>query len=192
MNESQIRAYWQQRDEDQPRIHLAQVRETAEVFHKRARMGDLIEYIACAVVVTASCFYALAFPGLRMKLASLTMAAATLFVAYQLRRNASRTLPPDSTAVPLLEFHRRELTRRMALLRDSWRLFVAPLMAAMLVFLACLAPDRPEAGLPLLVFAGAVASMGAAISLCNRWQARRLQRQIDQLDAFDPTADVAT
>jgi hypothetical protein len=192
MNENQIKAYWQQRDEDQPRISLAQVRENAATFHRRARMGDLIEYIACAVVVAVSGFYAWAFPGVRMKLASLAMIAATLFVAYQLRRHAVRTLPPDSAAVPLLEFHRRELIRRKTLLRDSWWLFVAPLMAAMLVFLACLAPDRPEGGLPLLIFGGAVASMGGAISLYNRWQARRLQRQIDQLDALDPTADVTT
>jgi hypothetical protein len=187
MREEDIKARWQQ-DEEHSQMSIAQVRGNAEAFQRRARRGDLIEYVASAAVVVGFGFYVWAFPSLRMKLASLTMIAATLFVAYQLRRHAAaRALSPDSSAASLLEFHRRELVRRRNLLRGSWRLFVAPLMVGMLVFLACLAPDRPEARLPLFIFCGAVIAMGGVISLHNRLQAARLQRQIDELDSRPPS-----
>ena len=186
MRDDHIKASWQQSDQNQPRMTVAQVRQSTEAFQKRARGGDLIEYIACAVVVIMCGFYVWTFPSLRMKFASLGMMSATLFVAYQLRRHGARgTWSPEITGGPLLEFHRRELTRRRNLLRDSWRLFVAPLLAAMLVFLVCLEPDRPYARLPLVILIGAVAFIGIAISFYNRWQARRLQRQIDELDSLD-------
>jgi hypothetical protein len=185
MREEDIKAHWLHDEEHTP-MSIAQVRGNAEAFQKRARRGDMIEYVACAAVVLASAFYTWAFPGIRMKLASFTMIAATLFVAYQLRRHAAaRALSPDSTATSLLEFHRKELIRRRNLLRDSWRLFVAPLLAGMFVFVACLASDRPGARVPLFILCGAVVAMGVAISLHNRWQAGRLQRQIDELDTLD-------
>ena len=184
MREEDLKALWKQEEEHSP-MSIAQIRHDSEAFQKRARKGDLIEYFACAAVVLCSSIYAWVLPSFRMKLASLTMIVATLFVAYQLRRHgAARALSPDSAGASILEFHRRELVRRRNLLRDSWWLFVAPLMVAMLVFLGCLARDRPEARLPLLVFCGAVFAMGVAIGLYNRWQARRLQRQIDELDSL--------
>jgi membrane protein implicated in regulation of membrane protease activity len=189
MREEDIKAHWQQRDEEPPQMRIAQLRINSDAFQKRARRGDLIEYVACAAVIVGFGFYVWAFPSVPMKFASVTMIVVTLFVAYQLRRHAAaRALSPDSTAASLLEFHRRELVRRRNLLRDSWWLFVAPLMVGMLVFLACLAPDRPEARLPVFIFSGVVIAMGVAISLYNRWQARRLQRQIDELDSLDPAA----
>lgn len=185
MREEDIKTHWRH-DEEQPQMSIAQLRGKAEAFQKRAHRGDLIEYVACAAVVLGFGFYVWAFPGLRMKFASFTMIVATLFVAYQLRRHAAARAPsPESAGASLLEFHRRELVRRRNLLKDSWLLFVAPLMAGMLVFLVCLVPDRPYARLPLLIFCGAVLAMGVAISLHNRWQAARLQGQIDELDTLE-------
>ena len=185
MREEDIKTHWR-KDEEHLQVSIAQLRGKAETFQKRARRGDLIEYVACSAVVLGSGFYVWAFPSLRMKVASFTMIMATLFVAYQLRRHAAARAPSsESAGASLLQFHRRELVRRRNLLRDSWLLFVAPLMGGMLVFLASLVPDRPYARLPLLIFCGAVFAMGVAISLHNRWQAARLQRQIDELDSLE-------
>jgi hypothetical protein len=189
MHEEDLKAYWQQRDVERPRMSIEQLRDRAVTFQKYVRTRDLIEYVACAVVVVGSGFYLWAFPGFLLKLGSLAMIAATLFVAYQLRKHgAARALSPESPAASLLEFHRKELVRRRDLLKNSWRLFVGPLMLGMLVFLAGLAPQRPEGKLPLFIFGAAVIAMGVAISLYNRWQADRLQRDIDNLNSLSSAA----
>lgn len=189
MREEDLKAAWQQADVERPQPTVAQVRQAAATFQRRARLGDLIEYGACAVVSLGYGLYIWLFPSLRMKLASLAVVLATGFVAYQLRSHAAaRLAPPDTAALSLLAFHRRELLRRRDLLKDSWKLFVAPLMAGMLVFVACLASERPSASLPLFVLFGAVLVMAVAISLYNIRQAGRVQRLVDILEGSYPSA----
>jgi hypothetical protein len=189
MREEDIKASWQQRDVERPQMSIEQLRDRAATFQRYVRTRDLIEYVACAVVAVGSGFYLWIFPGFLLKLGSLAMIAATLFVAYQLRKHgAARASSQESPAASLLEFHRKELIRRRDLLKNSWRLFVAPLMLGMLVFLGGLMRQRPEGKLPLSIFGAAVIAMGVAISLYNRWQAGRLQREIDELNSLDSAA----
>ena len=188
MREEDLKKHWQQTETEHPQMSIGQLQDKAATFHRRARTGDLIEYVACAVVVLGFGFLLWTFPSLLSKLGSLTMILVTLFVAYQLRKHgAARMLSPESAAGSLLDFHRKELVRRRNLLKNSWRLLVGPLMLGLLVFTAGMAPDRPPYDrLPLLILFAAVIAMGVAISLYNRWQARGLQRDIDALNSLDP------
>lgn len=189
MREEDLKTYWQQREMEQPQMTAEQVRIKATQFQRAMRRRDLIEYAACAIVVLAFGAYAWILPNILVKLGSFTMVLAALFVTYQLRKHgASRFAPSEGAVASLFEFHRNELVRRRDLLRHSWRLLVGPLMPGMLLYLGGMAQQPPEGKLHLVILGGIMIFMGVAISLHNRWSARRLQRDIDGLDTLASNA----
>lgn len=187
MREEELKAQWRQAEVDCPPMNIAQLREKAASFQKRARNGDLVEYITGAVVVAAFALLIWILPGAGGKLGSVTMLFATLYVMYQLRlHGAARRVPPESTAAPLLAFYRTELMRRVYVLKNTWRLFVLPIMLGMIAFTAGVLQQRSARNsLPLLILVAVWFAIGAAISMYNRSQSQRLQGEIDQLNCLE-------
>ena len=185
MHEVELKELWRGSAAENQAMSIEQLRNRAAKFQRSVRLRDMVEYVACVLVVIAFGAYIWIFPNYLSKIGSAVMVAATVFVAFQLRKHAvGRNLPPKNSTVSLAEFHKMELMRRRDLLKKSWKLLVGPLMPGMLLFLAGIANEHPEAELPALMFSGFVVVMGLAISLGNMWYARRLQRDIDVLDTL--------
>ncbi|MDR6831939.1 MULTISPECIES: hypothetical protein [unclassified Sphingopyxis] len=181
---------------DEMRLHaLWQGREAAlaplpldEIKHRAARFGDAVrqrnrrEYGATAAVVVFFALYAIFLPELLLKLGSLLIIAAALFVAWQLGRRTSR---PDAEAETqdVRGYYRARLVREEHMLARVGRWYLAPFVPGLLIFLAGLARGSglanplvflSVAAFQLLIFGG--------IWWLNHRAAATLRTQIDRLD----------
>jgi Flp pilus assembly protein TadB len=186
MNEKLTKDLWQSQPASTVALSEQELRRQADQFQRAIRHRNAGEYAAAMLVVPIFAFYLWAFPYFLMQLGSVMTIVACLFVVLQLRRRATRqALPSDQGALPCLAFHRAELVRQRDALRSVWRWYVAPFVPGMIVFRwgveTQLPPDMPF-GRGMLVNVGIVLVL-AAVVLLNLYAARKLQRQIDRLDA---------
>jgi len=177
-----LRNVWQNQTVEANQMSLDELRRKAGKFQKRIRNRNLREYAASAFAVAAFGYYIWRFPPLR--LGSGLMIAATLYMVYQLHtRGAAKTVPAALGMGTCRDFHRRELEQQRDLLRDIWKWYLLPFVPGLLAFVAVpvmhLAPDKWLRVVPFILLC-AVFFYGVA-SL-NQRAARRLQRQIDELD----------
>ena len=177
-----LKNVWQNQTVEANQMSLDELRRKAGKFQKRIRNRNLREYAASAFAVAAFGYYIWRFPPLR--LGSGLMIAATLYMVYQLHtRGAAKTVPAALGMGTCRDFHRRELEQQRDLLRDIWKWYLLPCVPGLLAFLAVpvmyLAPGKWLGVVPLIllctVFFYGIASL-------NQRAARRLQRQIDELD----------
>ena len=166
-------------------MSLNELRRKAEKFQKRIHNRNLREYAASVLVIAAFGYYIWRFPQLR--LGSGLIIAATLYMMYQLhKRGAAKTVPAALGLGTCLDFHRRELERQRDLSRDVWKWYLLPFVPGLLAFVAVPAmqvpPDKWLRTVPFILLC-AVVFYG--IGRLNQRAARRLQRQIDELDALD-------
>jgi hypothetical protein len=186
MREEDLKAFWKKQNTERIQMTTEQIRLKAISFQRAVWRRNLVEYIACAVVILVFSAYIWIFPNRLMKLGSLMEVLATLFVVYRLRtRGGARRPPPADAGLSLLTFHVKELSRQKEFVRTAWCWYVGPLTAGMLVFVWGMAQAvRPEAR-GLLLECGAIAlALGVVISFANIWKARGLQREIDTLTSL--------
>lgn len=186
MREDDVKAVWKQQNTEPVQMTAEQIRLKATTFQRAVWRRNLVEYIACAIVVVVFSAYIWIFPNRLMKLGSLIEVLAALFVVYRLRtRGGARRLPPADAGLSLLTFHIKELSRQRDFVRTAWCWYVGPFMAGLLVFVwGMLQVIRPEARGVLFGFAAIALAFGVFISFANIWKARELQRQIDTLTSL--------
>lgn len=171
---------WRDQPTETPPMTLEQIH--ARGFQDRVKRRNMIEYVACAIVVVVFSAYVVVLPDPVLKLASALTAVGTLFVAHQLHRRASARPTPTADA---LGFHRAELVRQHEALGTAWIWYVAPFTPGLGLFLARLLGAHPE--IPLQGKLGLVGSFllyGAAWVWINRRALRRLETQIAEIDAL--------
>ncbi|MBS0419938.1 MAG: hypothetical protein JSR66_19665 [Proteobacteria bacterium] len=163
-------------------MSVSQLELKAAQFQRQARVGDFVEYFGCALVVLSFGSFLWTAVDLLTRIGSLAMILVTLVAGFQLRKHKAQSLPSiDRVASSLLDFHRAELARRKHLLERSWQLVTGPLVLGLLVFTACLASRGPSHVTAPFVLCGITAAMGVVMTIHNRLQAKRLQREIDEL-----------
>ena len=93
-------------------------------------------------------------------------------------------MPFDATYNTCLDFYRSELVRQRDLLRSIWLWYIGPFVTGFIVFgwgTADMSPDRPQGGwwnaVPMAVIFLVVMGL-------NWRAARKLQRQVDELDVL--------
>lgn len=182
-----IQQVWQSQPTEGVRMSTEQLQAGATQFQRRIQRRNLREYLASAAVVL---FFAYQFRHGGDPLACVGAAlliAGTLYVAWSLHaKGSSRSLPGDAGLMSLIEFQRRELVRQRDLLRSIWRWYLGPLVPgfALLIFAFGRANPAhyPFMGLVIAVYVAVVAAVFFGIAMLNKIAARRLQRQIDELD----------
>lgn len=156
-----------------------QLAEQATTLQARVSRRNRRELIAAALVVPVFLFYAWVFPHWLTKLGALLIVAGVGVTMWQLRRRASARALPEALAGSLLGFHRGELVRQRDALRSVWLWYVAPSVPGMVLFLC---GRSIEKGVWLTGVFAVVAAVLGGVVLLNQVAARRLQRQIDELD----------
>jgi Flp pilus assembly protein TadB len=179
-----IKALWREQKTEGHPMSLAQIH--ARGFQSRIRRRNLVEYVASAIVVAAFSGYVVFLPSPILKLASAMIVVGTLLVVWQLhKRGSARSLPPGASGQSSLAFHRAELVRQRDALRTVWLWYLMPFAPGMVLFNAGLLLHQPG---PPLTQRLPVPVVGAAVFLgiwlLNRRGAKRLQREIDDLDAI--------
>lgn len=183
-SDQDLKALWRNQQMETGPMSIEQIH--ARAFQSRIQVRNLVEYAASALVLGIFGFYAVFFPHPLMKLGAVMVMVGTAVMAWQLHRRASaRILPPGAAAGASLAFHRAELVRQRNALRSAFWWYIAPFVPGMTMFVAGMALARPGTSpghlAPLGVLIGAYL---AAWFLINRGAAKRLQAEIDDLDAL--------
>jgi len=115
------------------------------------------------------------------------IAVIGVFVAYQIYRKRPRGgVPPDGTLAASLEAYREQLARRREALRGIWAWYAGPVLAIMLAFVLRVAVadlDDPGLWLNVMPFSVLAAAWSIALAFLSQRQARKLQDEMDVLEA---------
>ena len=187
-----LKLLWRMQKAEPASISLTEIRDRAEAFERHMRRRDQASYAASAVAMAVFAWYVWALPGWLVKLGSGVEVVAIAYVAWQRHQRGSPLEPPaGASAQTLLEFHRSALIRRRDRRRTVWRWYLGPLLPGAALFMLGRWLQSPVPSWPgvydhrviaftviIIVLAFVIAGQQAALG------AGKLQRQIDDLDAF--------
>lgn len=182
---------WQASVEIGGSLPLDEVREKADKFYRFVRRRNLIEYVACVVVIVVFSSYIVVLPHVLQKVGSAMIIAGTIFAAWQLHRRASAVPPETAGSMPILLFSRAQLVRHRDALRTIFWWYILPFLPGLFVMSlgnrALRISETKEAatvGWQELVLLAIIALFLGGIWYWNQRAARKLQRHIDDIDAL--------
>lgn len=178
---NEIVTSWQEHAVAVPSPSLSDIRRRAHVFQKRVRLWNAYHYLMGAVAIVSYIPLVFAHPSLRFGIAVTLIIAGCLFGMFRVHKErSSRSVPADLGSLTFVEFHRTELLRQRAFLLKSWRYLMLPLPGvAVLMF-----TQRPNSWLATGEFVVIYALMLLGVVMARRRQARKLQTEIESLDAM--------
>ncbi len=167
-------------------------------FERTIARRNIGEYLASAIVVALFGFYAWRFPTLTLRIGCGLIIAGTLYVVYQLHRRASaKPAPAEWALTNCIEFQRSQMARQRDALRSVLTWYLLPFVPGMIVFLLglfqfvrgiAISVGRPfPMGIAIVSFSFitlCIAAVFFAVWKLNDWAAKKLQLQIDELDAL--------
>ena len=190
-----FQSLWQSQPNEQFSFSAEQIRRASAKFTRRVSRRNLREYAAGALVIPAFAYFLIHFDVFLLRLGSALSIAGVLVVLTQIHKRASaKMLPQEVDATSCIEFHRSELVRQRDLLLSVWKWYLLPLAPGFAVFVAgqyqaVVAQPRLHAQIGSFQF-----RLGLYLAACalfcvvavriNRSAARRLQTQIEKLDAL--------
>jgi RNA polymerase sigma-70 factor, ECF subfamily len=167
------------------------LRRKAGKFRKRIFWRNAREYVA-ALGVIVFFGYQLAHTtdaDTLVRVAFGLMIAGVLYMVWHLhRRGSSRSLPEEMGLANSLEFYRRELARQRDLVQSVGKWYFGPLIPGWVLLEVAFARANPghprHFALFFTMFNLLVAAVFVFVWKLNQRAARRVQRQIDELDAL--------
>jgi len=185
-----IKLAWKASNIDAALPDMEMVRSGADKFYRQIRRRNAMEYIACAIVIVWFSAYAWLLPSAAARAGAAMVAVGSLIVAWQLRRLASVVPPPDRAAAePILVHQRAQLARQRDALSSVFTWYLLPLIPGMLVMCFSHVLDHGAKAWLYVTrsdFIGLIpfVAVFTAVWLLNQRAARRLQKQIDNLEAL--------
>ena len=188
--EDHARNQWQTEEEVQlPDIETLRAR--TRKFHRQIARRNALEYLAGAFLIAAFGGMLVLLPLWPFQLAAGVSLAGVCYVMWQLHARASyRKLDERMLGAQSLVDHRRgELVRQRDALAGIFGWYLAPLLPGLLLFYGApflMVPmaDWQMPPLRIVAFLLGTLALFAAIWVANQVAARRLQDQIDELDAL--------
>ncbi len=190
-----LQSLWQSQPNEPLSFSAEEIRRAAGKFARRISRRNLREYAAGALAIAAFLYFLIHFEVFLLRLGSALVIAGVLVVLAQIYKKASaKTLPQGIDTRSCIEFHRSELARQRDLLLSVWKWYLLPLLPGFAVFVtgqyrAVLAQPALHAKigwfqLQLGLYLAACAVFCVVVVRLNRSAAKRLQAQIDELDAL--------
>ncbi len=178
---------WQSQPTEGVRMSVEQIQASAGKFQRKIQFRNIREYVAAVTVLVFAGFEFWHAGPLLVRVGFGLIAAGTFYLIWHLlSRGSARTLPEDAGRTSFIEFQRGELTRQRDLLTSVWRWYLGPLVPGMAVLLVAFALANPGhlkhpsfVVVPEGIFFAACFFVVAKV---NATAARKLQRQIDELD----------
>jgi uncharacterized membrane protein YfcA len=184
-----LRNFWQNQEVEEVRISVDELRVKAAKFQNRIRWRNLREQAACLFVIAILGAMSLMMPQTVPRISLALMIAAAIYVGWHIQKSGSpKVLPANLGRANCVEFYRGELERQRNLARSVWKWYLGPLIPGMslLVIYAIWAAPSHLRWFPI-VYAVAAAACFWLIGWLNQCAARRLERQIAELDSELPS-----
>jgi hypothetical protein len=168
-------------------MSIEQVQESAGKLQRKIEFRNAREYVAAFLVVVFFGYEFTRAADLLARAGFALMIAGVGYLVWHLSSKGSwRSLPKDAGLSNCIEFKRRELERQRDLLRSVWRWYLGPLIPGLAVLMV--ATGRAGQGhvqhlwLIIALYAAVIGAMFLGIAKLNKSAARKLQKQIDELD----------
>lgn len=180
---------WQSQPTEPSKMTLEEIRRKAQELQTKTRR-EFLANAAMSLALIAFCAWSFAKSNSGVQRTGFALAIAWSVIAQHpgYRRMRSATLAGDAALASSLEFYRRELERRRDQFRQPWRWFLGPILIAIGSFLlpAVMGVIRNPDLFPNMVPFLVLFSVWIAIffTKTNR-EVRRLQREIDELNALE-------
>jgi len=175
-----VRSAWSAQPIEETVMSTDELRRSARRFQSRIGWRNAREYVAAAVVAGFFAYIAWAETLPLARAGAIMIVAGSLYVAWALHRRASaRDVPDDAGARACVAFHRQELERQRDALKSVWRWYIGPVVPGFVLLTLGVLPRSGIASVLITLALGVLAFGG--VVLLNRWGARKLQREIDQL-----------
>ena len=189
MNLDPVKQAWQSSVEIGGAPPLDEVRKGAEKFYRYVKWRNIVEYVACAVVIVVFTVYIFILPHILQKVGSAMVVAAAIFAPWQLHRRASAVPLSMAGTMPIYDFVRGQLVRHRDALKGIFSWYILPFFPGMALVVAGngLHAETEAAGPPIWQRWAALGAMAATIAFIwwlNQLAARRLQKRIDEIDAL--------
>jgi hypothetical protein len=182
-----MKELWQSQPTEGVRMSVEQIRVSAGTFQRRIHWRNVREYVAAIAVVVFAAYEFFRGNDLLVRTGFGLMIAGVFYLIWHLLSKGSwRPLPEDAGLSSCIDFQRRQLEQQRDLVSSVWRWYLAPLAPGMAILLAAFYRANPgHVKYPALVVlpeAIFFAVICIGVVRLNEKAARRLQRQIDELD----------
>jgi len=189
MTDDPAKQAWQASVEIAGAPPLDEVREKADKFYRIIRRRNLIEYVACAVVIVVFTAKIFTWPHLLHKLAGAMIVAAAIYAPWQLHRRASAVPPEMAGTMPIYDHFRAQLVRQRDAVKGIFWWYILPFIPGLGLVLAANGyyPEIEAAGPPIWVrwlALGGLCAIFVVVWWLNQHVARKLQKRIDEIDAL--------
>jgi hypothetical protein len=183
MSNPDPRGLWQAQPTERTRFTVQEIAAKAARLEGRVSRRNRREYVGSAVVVIVFGAYLFLFPNPLMRAGSVLTILAAAFISWHLHRNGTPSMAPEEVGqVTSLDAYRRELVKQRDLLRGVWLWYIAPFLPGFALFSAGTAKRVGWGFLGTMAFCLLVF---AVVGYLNHRAARRLQREIEQLDEME-------
>jgi hypothetical protein len=181
LNPNDPRDLWQSQEDEAMTITIDEMRRRAAWLERRIRWRNAREYGAAAVVFIMLALQAPRNHGWRLTpLVLITL--GVVYVVIQLHRRGARQMPYDAAMRTSLEFYRDELERQRDALHSVWRWYLLPMVPGLLAVMVIRGIDHGIDRWLIWFVIGFVLIFAGTWAL-NEWGARKLGRQIRELDS---------
>lgn len=182
-----MKELWQSQPTEGVRMSIDQIRLSAGTFQRRIHWRNVREYVTA---VSLAVFFGFEFwraGDLTVRMGFGLLIIGIFYLIWHLLSKGSwRPLTEDMGLSSCIEFQRRQLEQQRDLLRSVWRWYLGPLIPGMAVLLFAFGRANPghlkHPALVVVPEAMFFAAVAVAIASVNGRAARRLQRQIDELE----------
>jgi hypothetical protein len=172
---------WQQQQREERMMPLGEIRAKAERLNAKTRRWRSVSALLFIVLAISEALQVWMEEALLERAGDSLTIAALVYVAYRFRRRRMAAPPVALGTTNSVEFYRAELARQRDLSKDSWG-YLLPFAPG--VALALFGRGMGESTLNQTI---AVIVVGVALFLgvawWNAYTARKLQKEIDALDA---------
>jgi hypothetical protein len=185
-----IRQAWQASAADPQLPGDEALRGAAEIFYRKLRRRNAIEYAAAVLVLIIFSAYALFLPSPAARIGAVLVVLGTLVMLWQLNRRASALPTPDRQAErPILHHQRDQLARQRDALASVFTWYLLPFIPGMAVMIFSGPLDHGIGALTRLGSAEWIAlafctGVFTGVWWLNRRMARKIQKQLDEIEAL--------
>lgn len=173
---------WQQQERKERMMSLDEIRAKAERLDAKTRRWRVVTALLFMLVLIGEAFQVWMQEALLERAGDSLTIAALVYVAYRFRKQRMAAPPVALGSTNSVEFYRAELGRQRDLSKDSWG-YLLPFVPG--VALALFGRGLGERSLTQTI---AIIIFGVALFLgvawWNSYTARKLQNEIDALDAI--------
>jgi hypothetical protein len=176
--EESIKNIWQKTNEGYDIMVIDDIKSRVKKISNTVKWRNWREYGASLIIIIVFSYYIWIIENFLMKLGSLCIIFATIFIVDQLRRRSSIT-DINLGALSVIDFYRKQLEVERDLMQTVWLWYILPMLPGLALFIAGALQANP--GASLMMYVSIIVPITVFVLLLNAWGARKMQKEIDAL-----------